>query len=204
MLSRVKNHINCLYSWSCTLKMVLSPSPAGRSVLVHAPFYVCIFLVLTEQIEYYRTAIKDLSIGLSIESSNIECLYLRASCYHAVGQYREAVCWLFSSLCYFLPTVFGVIFLIVSGIWYLKSHVLVKIKDYDAALDLELDSMEKFVLQCLAFYQVRFFVWDVNYVQEKVISWNFFKATVPCVWSSEGSSLIFLLLINGSLLQLYK
>ncbi|CAL5414210.1 unnamed protein product [Camellia sinensis] len=27
------------------------------------------------------------------------------------------------------------------------------VKDYDAALDLELDSMEKFVLQCLAFYQ---------------------------------------------------
>ncbi|CAL5417990.1 unnamed protein product [Camellia sinensis] len=27
------------------------------------------------------------------------------------------------------------------------------VKDYDAALDLELDAMEKFVLQCLAFYQ---------------------------------------------------
>lgn len=32
-----------------------------------------------------------------------------------------------------------------------------QVKDYDAALDLELDSMEKFVLQCLAFYQVTFF-----------------------------------------------
>ncbi|CAL5371005.1 unnamed protein product [Camellia sinensis] len=62
-------------------------------------------------------AIKDLSVGLSLENSNIECLYLRASCHHAIGEYREAV------------------------------------KDYDAALDLELDSMEKFVLQCLAFYQ---------------------------------------------------
>ena len=29
-----------------------------------------------------------------------------------------------------------------------------QIKDYDKALTLELDSMEKFVLQCLAFYQV--------------------------------------------------
>jgi hypothetical protein len=29
-----------------------------------------------------------------------------------------------------------------------------KIKDYDEVLDLELDSMDKFVLQCLAFYQV--------------------------------------------------
>lgn len=31
-----------------------------------------------------------------------------------------------------------------------------QIKDYDKALKLELDSMEKFVLQCLSFYQVWF------------------------------------------------
>ena len=31
---------------------------------------------------------------------------------------------------------------------------MMQVKDYDAALDLELDSMEKFILQCLAFYQV--------------------------------------------------
>ncbi|KAL5706920.1 Suppressor of RPS4-RLD 1 [Ranunculus cassubicifolius] len=37
-----------------------------------------------------RNAIKDLSIGLSIESSNIECLYLRASCYHAIAEYKDA------------------------------------------------------------------------------------------------------------------
>lgn len=54
---------------------------------------------------------------MKIENANIECLYLRASCYHAIGEYGLAV------------------------------------KDYDATLDLDLDSMEKFVLQCLAFYQ---------------------------------------------------
>lgn len=36
-----------------------------------------------------------------------------------------------------------------------------QIKDYDAALDLELDSMEKFVLQCLAFYQVWLNIEDI-------------------------------------------
>ncbi|KAG2385044.1 Eukaryotic translation initiation factor 3 subunit [Vigna angularis] len=63
-------------------------------------------------------AINDLSIGLSVDGPNVECLYLRASCYHALEQYKEVV------------------------------------NDYDAALDLELDSMDKFMLQCLAFYQV--------------------------------------------------
>lgn len=37
-----------------------------------------------------------------------------------------------------------------------------QVKDYDATLDLELDSVEKFVLQCLAFYQV-FIVEQLNY-----------------------------------------
>ena len=37
---------------------------------------------------------------------------------------------------------------------YLFYFFFMKIKDYDDVLDLELDSMDKFVLQCLAFYQV--------------------------------------------------
>jgi len=65
----------------------------------------------------HRSAIKELSIALTYEGSSIECLYLRASCHHAIGEYKAAI------------------------------------KDYDDVLDLELDSMDKFVLQCLAFYQ---------------------------------------------------
>ncbi|GER30947.1 tetratricopeptide repeat protein [Striga asiatica] len=39
----------------------------------------------------HRNAIKELSVGLSIDSSDIESLYLRASCYHAIGEFKEAV-----------------------------------------------------------------------------------------------------------------
>ncbi|KAL3646360.1 hypothetical protein CASFOL_011540 [Castilleja foliolosa] len=39
----------------------------------------------------HRNAIKELSVGLSIDSSNIESLYLRASCYHAIGEFKDAV-----------------------------------------------------------------------------------------------------------------
>ena len=43
-------------------------------------------------------------------------------------------------------------------------------KDYDAALDLELDSMDKFVLQCLAFYQVPFsFLTEQKNYRSKVL-----------------------------------
>ncbi|XP_030931220.1 oligopeptide transporter 3-like isoform X3 [Quercus lobata] len=43
------------------------------------------------QVSLFRKAIKDLSAGLGIENDDIECLYLRASCYHAIGEYREVV-----------------------------------------------------------------------------------------------------------------
>lgn len=49
-------------------------------------------LWLINSIDHYRNAIKELSTGLSLDNSNIECLYLRASCYHAIGEYKEAVC----------------------------------------------------------------------------------------------------------------
>lgn len=60
------------------------------------PSYV-IFLLLAdnmfciESAHLCRSAIKELSTGLSIENTNIECLYLRGSCYHAVGDYVSAV-----------------------------------------------------------------------------------------------------------------
>lgn len=38
-----------------------------------------------------RNAIKDLSVGLTLDSGNVECLYLRGSCYHAIGEYKDAV-----------------------------------------------------------------------------------------------------------------
>ncbi|GMI78422.1 SUPPRESSOR OF RPS4-RLD 1, SUPPRESSOR OF RPS4-RLD 3 [Hibiscus trionum] len=39
----------------------------------------------------HREAIKDFSNGLSIKNSNIEYLFFRASCYHAIGEYAAAV-----------------------------------------------------------------------------------------------------------------
>lgn len=41
-------------------------------------------------------------------------------------------------------------------------------KDYDATVDVELDAVEKFVLQCLAFYQVSK---DVFFVNNSVVGW---------------------------------
>ena len=59
--------------------------------------YNCLVILLLASFLIYnlvgtcRKAIKDLSIGLKIENANIECLYLRASCYHAIGEYGLAV-----------------------------------------------------------------------------------------------------------------
>lgn len=50
-----------------------------------------ILFLITIGSNCHRKAIKDLTRGLSIDGTNIDCLYLRASCYQAVGQYKEAV-----------------------------------------------------------------------------------------------------------------
>lgn len=43
-----------------------------------------------------------------------------------------------------------------------------QVKDYDATVDVELDAVEKFVLQCLAFYQVPR---DVFFVDNPEVTW---------------------------------
>ena len=40
-----------------------------------------------------------------------------------------------------------------------------QVKDYDATVDVELDAVEKFVLQCLAFYQVPKYVLSLLIIQ---------------------------------------
>lgn len=49
---------------------------------------------------------------------------------------------------------FSILFSIGLDILSYLVSCLWQVKDYDATLDLDLDSMEKFMLQCLAFYQV--------------------------------------------------
>ena len=49
------------------------------------------WLSLMVHLNICRNAIKELSAGLKIDSSNVECIYLRASCYHVTGEYKEAV-----------------------------------------------------------------------------------------------------------------
>lgn len=43
------------------------------------------------QLWFCRSAIKELSTALTLDASSIECLYLRASCHHAIGEYKAAV-----------------------------------------------------------------------------------------------------------------
>ncbi|KAL0017275.1 hypothetical protein SO802_004344 [Lithocarpus litseifolius] len=54
---------------------------------------------------------------------------------------------------YYSSTFLQVVIVLVHNPLGFGVVVRILVKDYDAALDFELDSMEKFVLQCLAFYQ---------------------------------------------------
>lgn len=38
-----------------------------------------------------RNSVDMLSKGLEVDLTNLECLYMRASCYHALGEFSDAV-----------------------------------------------------------------------------------------------------------------
>ncbi|XP_042387598.1 suppressor of RPS4-RLD 1-like isoform X1 [Zingiber officinale] len=88
---------------------------------------------------------------LAIEERFAKAYHLRGLLHHGTGQHRMAIkdlsvglsidssnleCLYLRASCYHAIGEYGD-----------------AVKDYDAVLDLELDSMDKFVLQCLAFYQ---------------------------------------------------
>uniref|UniRef100_A0A0D9WUT6 Uncharacterized protein n=1 Tax=Leersia perrieri TaxID=77586 RepID=A0A0D9WUT6_9ORYZ len=89
--------------------------------------------------------------ALQIDVSFGKAYHLRGILYHGMGRHRSAIKDLSVALKHESSNI---------ECLYLRAschHAIgeykAAIKDYDDVLDLELDSMDKFVLQCLAFYQ---------------------------------------------------
>ncbi|MQL94814.1 hypothetical protein Taro_027474, partial [Colocasia esculenta] len=88
---------------------------------------------------------------LLVDGRYAKAYHLRALLLHGMGQHRNAIKDLSMGLsiesanieCLYLR----------ASCYHAVGEYGNAVKDYDAVLDLELDSMEKFVLQCMAFYQ---------------------------------------------------
>ncbi|KAM3286143.1 suppressor of RPS4-RLD 1 [Capsicum chacoense] len=88
---------------------------------------------------------------LQIDGRYAKAYHLRGLLLHGMGEHRNAIKDLSMGLsidsanieCLYLR----------ASCYHAIGLYKEAVKDYDSALDLELDSMEKFVLQCLAFYQ---------------------------------------------------
>ncbi|KAG5535547.1 hypothetical protein RHGRI_023347 [Rhododendron griersonianum] len=89
-MQSIKLDPNFLEAWAHLTQNIVAVCVTCIALLWFAKAYYLRGLVL-HGLGEHRNAIKDLSLGLSLESSNIECLYLRASCHHAIGEYKEAV-----------------------------------------------------------------------------------------------------------------
>ncbi|XP_038883616.1 suppressor of RPS4-RLD 1 [Benincasa hispida] len=96
-------------------------------------------------------ALECLHQVLQIDSTFAKAYHLRGLIYHGMGEHRKAIKDLSTGLkienanieCLYLR----------ASCYHAIGEYGFAVKDYDATLDLDLDSMEKFVLQCLAFYQ---------------------------------------------------
>ncbi|XP_010271758.1 PREDICTED: suppressor of RPS4-RLD 1 [Nelumbo nucifera] len=96
-------------------------------------------------------ALQCLEHVLQIDGRFAKAYHLRGLLRHGMGEHRNAIKDLSLGLsiensnieCLYLR----------GSCYHAVGEYRDAVKDYDAVLDLELDSMEKFVLQCLAFYQ---------------------------------------------------
>uniref|UniRef100_A0ACD5UQ17 Uncharacterized protein n=1 Tax=Avena sativa TaxID=4498 RepID=A0ACD5UQ17_AVESA len=100
---------------------------------------------------YPEKMLDNLQKVLQIDPRFSKAYHLRGILYHGMGRHRSAIKELSIALSYDGSSI-ECLYLRASchhAIGEYKSAI----KDYDDVLDLELDSMDKFVLQCLAFYQ---------------------------------------------------
>lgn len=108
-------------------------------------------------VQFYRDladhekALKNLEQLLIINARFSKAYYLRGMLHHGMGQHREAIKDFSVSLDIDTSNIECLYFR--ASCHHAVGDYRDAIKDYDAVLDMELDSVEKFVLQCLAFYQ---------------------------------------------------
>ncbi|XP_021809550.1 suppressor of RPS4-RLD 1 [Prunus avium] len=99
----------------------------------------------------HTRALACLQRALQIDGRFAKAYHLRGLLLHGMGEHRKAIKDLSTGLS-IENTNIECLYLRASCYHALGEYGHA-VKDYDAVLDLELDSMEKFVLQCLAFYQ---------------------------------------------------
>ncbi|CAN1324635.1 Suppressor of RPS4-RLD 1 [Linum perenne] len=105
---------------------------------------------------------------LQIDAGFAKAYHLRGLLMHGMGEHRKAIKDLSIGLniessnieCLYLR----------ASCYHAVGEYAEAVKDYDATLDVELDSMDKFVLQCLAFYQKEIALYTASKINSE-FSW---------------------------------
>ncbi|ONM27966.1 Suppressor of RPS4-RLD 1 [Zea mays] len=100
---------------------------------------------------YPEKLLNCLEKAIQIDSRFAKAYHLRGILYHGMGRHRSAIKELSVALTYESSSI-ECLYLRASS-HHAIGEYKAAIKGYDDVLDLELDSMDKFVLQCLSFYQ---------------------------------------------------
>ncbi|KAJ4760063.1 Tetratricopeptide repeat protein 13 [Rhynchospora pubera] len=115
-------------------------------------------------------ALQYLDNVLVIDGRFAKAYHLRGLLYHGMGQHRTAIKDLSVAL-----TIEGLnieCLYLRASCYHAIGEYKSAAKDYDAVLDLELDSVDKFVLQCLAFYQKEIALYTASKVNFEFSQFN--------------------------------
>ncbi|CAH8345100.1 unnamed protein product [Eruca vesicaria subsp. sativa] len=103
-----------------------------------------------QELADYSKALECIDQVLQVDNRVWKAYHLRGLVFHGLGEHRKAI----QELSIGLKIESSIECLYLRGSCY---HAVGEyrdaVKDYDATVDVELDAVEKFVLQCLAFYQ---------------------------------------------------
>ncbi|XP_072951320.1 suppressor of RPS4-RLD 1 [Typha angustifolia] len=118
----------------------------------------------------YEKALRCLEKVLLVDARFAKAYHLRGLLYHGMGQHRIAIKDLSLGLSFESSNI-ECLYLRASC-YHAIGEYKAAVKDYDAVLDLELDSVDKFVLQCMAFYQKEIALYTASKVKFEFFQFN--------------------------------
>ncbi|XP_010531274.1 PREDICTED: suppressor of RPS4-RLD 1 [Tarenaya hassleriana] len=122
-----------------------------------------------QELANYSKALECLEHALQIDNRFCKAYHLRGLVLHGLGEHRKAIKELSISLS--IENTIECLYL-RGSCYHAIGEFRDAVKDYDATVDVELDAMEKFVLQCLAFYQKEIALYTASKVNSEFLCFD--------------------------------
>ncbi|KAL1190442.1 Suppressor of RPS4-RLD 1 [Cardamine amara subsp. amara] len=122
-----------------------------------------------QELADHSKALKCIEEVLQVDDRVWKAYHLRGLVFHGLGEHRKAIQELSIGLS--IENTIECLYL-RGSCYHAVGEYKDAVKDYDATVDVELDAVEKFVLQCLAFYQKEIALYTASKVSSEFLCFD--------------------------------